>query len=570
MTQLLADALASDDDAERLVYADWLEQQGDIARGQLIHLQCELARVGRFDRRTFELETEIEAILDEHGERFRSELPDLSAVLWTDFARGFVATARVHDLETLDIQAAAIAGAPAQISRIELAYDNQHLVDRELPWLHELVVSDEDAGAELAQLLAKSPWARKLTALEIPSRFVDDDSGYADDPTLGAAGAKALTALAGLERLTIDRQRVGTKGFAQIVRALANLRELRARECLIQKLDGLAHVTGAPVVHLDLGRNAIGNTGAKILAHAPRLAELQSLELDTCEVGSSGLAELVSAPWWRTLRRLDLSRNPIGASGLRALAEGPRPSQLHALIAADADLDDQAGHLLAKIPWLGQLAILDLSGNRLARGAASLRSIAPEALRRLALSATGLERTEAAALARFWPHLIELDLGINVLTDAGLERFVTMKEATALQRLELRDCAIGDDGIELLARRARCPRLRRLGLADNTVRPAALEMLLGSPLGQRLESLDLAASLDDEAALVLTRTTLPPRLRHLDLRRNELAEATLLTIADAPGLVAIRNVLLDGDPWGFAPASRDRLAARFGPEWYRS
>jgi uncharacterized protein (TIGR02996 family) len=567
---LLEDALASRDDAERRVYADWLEQQGDIARGQLIHLQCELARVGRFDRRAFELETEIDALLGEHGERFRAELPSLTGVVWTDFTRGFVSAAAVDDLETLNEHAEAITAAPATISRIELVHLRDHELETDVPWLRELRVHDEDVGVEFAGRLAKARWAKQLTALDIPSSWVDDDSGYADDPTLGPAGAKSLAKLTSLERLTIHDQNIRSTGLASLMRALTHLRELGADDCQIQKLDCLVDATGAPFVHLDLGRNAIGNAGAAILARAPRLAELQSLELDTCELGSSGLAALTAAPWWSTLSRLDLSRNPIGASGLRALAEGPHPAQLHTLILADADLDDQAGHLLAKIPWLGQLAILDLEGNRLARGAASLRSIAPDALRKLVLTATGLERTEAAGLARFWPHLIELELATNVLTDAGLERFVTMKEAAALQALELRDCAIGDDGIELLAQRARCPRLRRLGLADNTVRPAALEQLLRSPIADRLESLDLAASLDDEAALVLTRVAIPPRLRRLDLRRNELAEQTLLDLADASGLVAIRNVQLDADPWGFAQASRDRLAARFGPDWYRA
>jgi hypothetical protein len=44
----------------------------------------------------------------------------------------------------------------------------------------------------------------------------------------------------------------------------------------------------------------------------------------------------------------------------------------------------------------------------------------------------------------------------------------------------------------------------------------------------------------------------------------------LLDLADAPGLVAIRNIQLDATPWGFAPASPDRLVTRFGPDWYRS
>ena len=38
----------------------------------------------------------------------------------------------------------------------------------------------------------------------------------------------------------------------------------------------------------------------------------------------------------------------------------------------------------------------------------------------------------------------------NAITDAGLERFVTMKEAASLQLLRLRDCKLTDDGIELL------------------------------------------------------------------------------------------------------------------------
>jgi uncharacterized protein (TIGR02996 family) len=34
---------APDDDATRLVYADWLEENGDAARGEFIRVQCERA-----------------------------------------------------------------------------------------------------------------------------------------------------------------------------------------------------------------------------------------------------------------------------------------------------------------------------------------------------------------------------------------------------------------------------------------------------------------------------------------------------------------------------------------------
>ena len=169
--------------------------------------------------------------------------------------------------------------------------------------------------------------------------------------------------------------------------------------------------------------------------------------------------------------------------------------------------------------------------------------------------------------ADFTTILYEEDGPVGTIT---LNRPDAANMFNAVMCRELRDCTIGDDGLELLAQRARCPRLRRLGLAGNRVSPAALEQLLESPLTQRLESLDLSASLDDEAALVLTRIEIPPRLSRLDLRRNDFTEQTLLAIANSPTLVAIRNIELEATPWGFAPASRQRLEERFGPEWYRT
>jgi uncharacterized protein (TIGR02996 family) len=38
-----------DGDVPRLVYADWLEENGDPARAQFIRVQCEIARYPEFD-----------------------------------------------------------------------------------------------------------------------------------------------------------------------------------------------------------------------------------------------------------------------------------------------------------------------------------------------------------------------------------------------------------------------------------------------------------------------------------------------------------------------------------------
>ena len=52
-------------DALRLIYADWLEERGD-PRGELIRVQCELARIGADDPRRAELEFREQQLLWAH------------------------------------------------------------------------------------------------------------------------------------------------------------------------------------------------------------------------------------------------------------------------------------------------------------------------------------------------------------------------------------------------------------------------------------------------------------------------------------------------------------------------
>src|SRR5258706_11369398 len=253
-------AIASGDDAELHVYADWLEQHGDVARAQLVHLQSELATTSAHDRRVLELGWEIELLLAEHGERWRGELPVLEGVEWGEIARGFVASVKVRDVATLAMHANAIAAA-APIAKVELiSFDEfdgelpampwlrtlrartpgvrynasprlgglpreveiastgadpnvEFLDEREAGTLERLSIHGASLGREFAQALAAAPWASGLRTLELPSHYVDDNSGYGEDPTLRAAGAKALGKLRTLERLDVARQQIGTQAL---------------------------------------------------------------------------------------------------------------------------------------------------------------------------------------------------------------------------------------------------------------------------------------------------------------------------------------------------------------------
>src|SRR4051812_26564817 len=88
---------APEDDAPRLVYADWLEDQGDLHRAEFIRLQCRLARVEPDDPDRRELEEPLWAMEREHGARWAAALPPLRGIEWAIYRRGFVEIIRARN-----------------------------------------------------------------------------------------------------------------------------------------------------------------------------------------------------------------------------------------------------------------------------------------------------------------------------------------------------------------------------------------------------------------------------------------------------------------------------------------
>jgi uncharacterized protein (TIGR02996 family) len=103
-----------DDDAPRLVYADWLDEHGDPARAEFIRTQCLLARMGEDDPgRPFRV-TRERALLDGHLDEWLGPRPLASG--WV-FRRGF--------LDALTVPAAVYLGhptlpVPATVRRVEV------------------------------------------------------------------------------------------------------------------------------------------------------------------------------------------------------------------------------------------------------------------------------------------------------------------------------------------------------------------------------------------------------------------------------------------------------------------
>src|SRR5262249_24376684 len=79
---------APDDDAPRLVYADWLGERGDL-RGELIAYQCQLARAPNPLRRQT-LARQVRDLLKAHGDAWAAPVPEGSRrYRWV---RGFIGT----------------------------------------------------------------------------------------------------------------------------------------------------------------------------------------------------------------------------------------------------------------------------------------------------------------------------------------------------------------------------------------------------------------------------------------------------------------------------------------------
>src|SRR5687768_1673503 len=77
-----------EDDTPLLVYADWLDENGDEARAALIRLQCERERLDPDDPRATDLHQREQQIVAEHKQKWVPAFAASRQDVYTQFARG--------------------------------------------------------------------------------------------------------------------------------------------------------------------------------------------------------------------------------------------------------------------------------------------------------------------------------------------------------------------------------------------------------------------------------------------------------------------------------------------------
>jgi uncharacterized protein (TIGR02996 family) len=427
-----------DDDTPRLVFADYLEDEGDSARAEFIRVQVECARLPAWDARHVRLRLRERALIEQHGQAWLGEMPNIKGVSWQEFRRGFVATAVFSSFAALGAAATACwAAAPIEAVSIrwprrresidirrpiaglrELSITGRLVDPREiarladaplLSTLRTLTMEQASLGLEGFRRLLASPHLGKLKALRVPFNSIGNggitalfdaasltsveeldlsETGsygrYGEDPIIEAAGVEALAAWPGLPRvrsLTLSGNDVRREGLRALLRSLraTGLKELALRG---NGLDGPAMQefgSARPELQLDvldLGENLLRDLGAADLASAPCLRELKVLIVDRCEIELSGARALSKAPFLGSLRRLDVDHNSFGPEGLHALLD-KNPRELHTLQIVDNDLGDEGVSYLAASPASNTLLELNLTRNDLGNQAAEALAKSP-------------------------------------------------------------------------------------------------------------------------------------------------------------------------------------------------
>jgi uncharacterized protein (TIGR02996 family) len=424
---VLADIVANiDDDTPRLVYADWLIENGKEERAEFIRVQIERARLPAWDPAQVRLRLREQALLKKHGEAWLSELPSIKGAKWEGFRRGIVAEVSFASYEAMRAHAHECrAVAPVEAATVPWPRKREsRKAAPPIAELRELRLTGHINEPDEVAILANSPqlatlWSltvRGLWGEAVPSFFASPHLGNLrtlrlptnsytlnNDDLLTLIGTESLTSLqeldlsgwgywarysnrrrvesAGIEALAdwpglrnvrslkLSGNEVGRAGLSALLRSKYT-GALKTLSLHSSGLDGQAMselASAAPTLRLeslDVGENILKEAGVTHLASAPCLRDLKVLRLDRCEIPLSGARKLANAAFLGSLQILDIGYNHFGSVGLDALLKN-EPSSLHTLRMRDNNLFDKGAELLAGSPASDGLLEVDLSQNGL-------------------------------------------------------------------------------------------------------------------------------------------------------------------------------------------------------------
>jgi uncharacterized protein (TIGR02996 family) len=363
-----------EEDAPRLILADWLEDHGAEearARAELIRVQCRLEHLAEGAAERGALLNREHELLDRYGAAWRQAFS----------IRGISVTYRRGLLYLKLSSQAFLAQSRQRLAGTEVWgwVEGVCLVHRYRRWPVEILqapaladvfaldVSQTSAKDHGVKALAASPRVAHLTFLGLNRTY------------LGWRGAEALNSphLARLRTLRLARNYLGLRG----VTALASAEHLAGLTSLDLSVNNLGNDEAkrfatycclTRLTSLHLHHNRIGPPGARALVAAASLARLTQLDLSHNAIRDAGALALAQSPHLTGLTDLDLTSNGIGPRGAQALAASPGLANLTRLELSLNALGDEGARALAASPYLNRLVALEVWGNSISKEGARL------------------------------------------------------------------------------------------------------------------------------------------------------------------------------------------------------
>ncbi len=482
-----------DDDALRLICADWFEEHGDeagVARAEFIRLQIERANLSPNDHRQSELQSRELRMLKRWAPIWCGSSFVFKKVL---FRRGFIDRVHLHLQHFLHHRRQILSLEPVR----EICLTGWHRAPTDLirrvaaceEWKHVQTLRVHHQGphksprSELV-LLLESPHLTNLRALHCPYVAFDADA---------RRRFERLPLLRGVSELcfpTLDTlmQRPGNwfdDGGSAQAEKWERLQSLTLPYYLT--MDLLRRFTEMPfwnrLTHLEL-----------VLPHETRVAleflrnqvpkSLQELHLsvrispaDVTGIDSF-FERLVQSP----LHTVHLGSVRLSPRVLEHLLDGSNRLEFRELSLTGCHIVEDHARILAESRGVGALRSLNLAGNWDFRDDAARVLFASDRFRSLThlnLSETriGTKGAMALAAATEWDKLRSLDISVNEMGVAGLRTILTSPNLQRLTSLSIAGDQAFDLTPDLATALTSLPNLVRLNLQVHDCDPRALEIL---------------------------------------------------------------------------------------------
>jgi uncharacterized protein (TIGR02996 family) len=355
---------APEDDAPRLIFADWLDENGEPERAEFIRVQIDLARLpARGKVRTALKARETELLRD-----FRVKiLPWIPPPLrgehsYFECRRGFLE--HIETSTPLFVRHAHELSRVTPLRSVKLrAGESRGDALAKLPVMKQLDELDLDGAAfgdSLTQFFTSANFPA-LSRLNLSSNLLGQDA------------LRVFLACGKLSRLTWLNLGENVGLTDDICRLISMRRELHNLETLLlEKHHSGPGITGA---------------GISILAQSPHLAALKELDLTRHPISTVGGNALSEAAFLPSLEKLKLTATRIMNEAAIRIVRGGR-GKLRLLNLSNCVLDDRFLLQLVTLPEAASLRRLNLSINNI-RDAGALALAGCESLRKLTALSLG-------------------------------------------------------------------------------------------------------------------------------------------------------------------------------------